>query len=376
MFDTRICAIVTLVLLLVVQGCSRTPQKKPPPPPLSVVVASVERGDLEQQLDVSGALQYIANTTVSAEVSAQVKDIPVEDGQKVEEGQLLLVFDDTKIKETSIQTASNLKKNEALLEYAKSEWEKNQGLLKSGAISQTVYEQKLSAYQNSEAQVEADRSALAKAMEDLKKTRVKSPIVGRLAKRYIEKGDWVTEGGKLFLISDYRKVYLEAAVSDVDLAKLNIKKVLKDGLDAEVTVDSYAREVFSGRLTYIEPVANEARLFHIRIYLANPEMMLMQGMFARGRIVVHNKEGILRIPVTALLDQIRNNDFNTVFAVDKDRKAVLTRVKVGANNRRFAEVLEGLNQGDFVVIGGKEVLTTGQPLKISEAAAVVTGSTK
>lgn len=376
MVDKRIGAVVVLLLLLLVQACSRTPQKKPPPPPMRVVAAQVEQGDLEQQLDVSGGLQYIANTTLSAEVSAQVKEIPVQDGQKVDEGQLLIVFDDTKIKETSIQAASNLKKNEAVLEYNKSEWEKNQGLVKSGAISQTVYEQKLSAYQNSLAQVEADRSAFNKALDDLKKTRVKSPITGRLAKRYVEKGDWVTEGGKLFLISDYRKVYLEAAVSDVDLARLNIKKVLQEGLDAEVTVDSYPGQLFSGRLTYIEPVANEARLFHIRIYLENPEMMLMQGMFARGRIVVHTLAGVLRIPVTALLDQIRNNDYNTVFAVDKEGKAQLTRVKIGVNNRRYAEVLEGLKRGDVVVTGGKEVLTTGQPLKMSESAPVVTGSTK
>jgi len=375
MFARRICTIAMLMLLIMVQACSRTPDKKLPPPPMRVVVAPVEKGDLEQPLDVSGALQYTANTTLSAEVSAQVKEIPVQDGQKVEEGQLLLVFDDTKIKETSLQAASNLKRDEAVLEFAKSEWEKNQGLIKSGAISQTVYEQKLSSYQNAEAQVEADRSALYKALEDLKKTRVKSPITGRLAKRYVERGDWLNEGGKLFLISDYRKVYLEASVSDVDLARLNMKKVLQDGLDAEVTVDSYPRQVFPGRLTYIEPVANEARLFHIRIYLDNPEMMLMQGMFSRGRIVVNTKEGVLRVPVTALVDQIRNNDYNTVFVVDKERKAQLTRVKVGANNRRFAEVLEGLNQGDLVVTGGKDVLTTGQPLKIAEGAPVVTGST-
>lgn len=79
-----------------------------------------------------------------------------------------------------------------------------------------------------------DRAALAKAKEDLNETRVKAPIAGRMSKRYVEKGDWVSAGGKLFRISDYQKIYLEAHVSDLDLAKLDVRKILKEGVDAEV----------------------------------------------------------------------------------------------------------------------------------------------
>jgi RND family efflux transporter MFP subunit len=317
-------------------------------------------------LDLSGPLSFTANTTVSSEVSAQVKSIEVADGQSVTEGQVLLIFDDTKIRETANQASANLQKDEATLAYNRIEWEKNQELYKSGSISHTQYEQKTSNYQNSLAQVEADKAVLAKATEDLKKTRVKAPISGLLSNRYVEKGDWVSEGGRLFLISDHSKVYLEAFLSDIDVGKLNVKRIVTNGVEGEVTVDSYPGKVFHGRLTYIQPVANLGRLFQVRIYLDNPEMLLLQGMFARGRTVHKVISDVVRVPLESLLEQIRDYDYNTVFLVDSDRKAALVRIKIGATDTKHAAVLEGLKPGDTVVVRGKEILSSGQPLNPAE----------
>jgi membrane fusion protein, multidrug efflux system len=326
----------------------------------------VDRGAIEHTLDMSGTLTFIANTTVSSEVSAQIKSLEVTDGQPVKEGQLLLVFDETKIRETANQAQANLQKDEATLTFNKTEWEKNLGLLKSGSVSQTQFDQKLSSYQNAVAQVEADKAVLAKAKEDLKKTRVLSPITGLLSNRYIEKGDWVSEGGKLFLVSDYSRIYLEAFLSDMEVGRLDVGKVVREGVDGDVSVDSYPGKNFKGKLTYIQPVASQARLFQIRIYLDNPDMVLLQGMFARGRIVVKTIPGVLRVPLGALMEQVRVNDTNTVFLVDENKEAQLTRVKIGTTDPRYAEVLEGLKEGEMVVVQGKEILNTGQPLKTTE----------
>jgi RND family efflux transporter MFP subunit len=354
------------VALLILQGCAKREPKKPPVPRMKVGVVKAIKGDIEQPVRVSGPLRFNANTTVSAEVSAQVKSLEVEDGQVVEAGQVLLIFDDSKIKETSNQAQGNLQKNEALLAYTKIEWEKHLGLYKSGSVSETLHEQKLSAYQNASAQVKADRAALAKAMEDLSKTQVKSPVPGVVGRRFVEKGDWVSEGGRLFQIGDYLKTYIEAAVSDVDLAQLNIKKVHSGGIDTDVAVDSHPGRLFKGKLTYIQPMAGDDRLFQIRIYIDNPDMLLLQGMFARARIVAHTVKGVIRVPLSALMGQVRNGDFNTLYVVDPEQKAGLLRVKVGVNNRRFVEITEGLEEGALVVAEGKEALSAGQPIDATE----------
>ncbi len=360
------------ILLLILAGCSEKQANKIAPPAVKVGTATAEKGTIKKRLHVSGPLRFIGHTTVSAEVSAQVKSIPVEDGQVVEQGQLLLVFNDVKINENAIHAASTLQKNEAELAFNKAEFEKNEKLIKSGSVSQSVYDQKRSAYETSRAQVEMDRAVFAKAMEDMKRTRVKCPIKGRISKRFVDRGDWVSEGGKLFQISDYSKVYLEARVSDIDLAKLPIKEIYKEGIDAEVRVDAYPGRVFKGNLSYIEPVADEQKLFEIRIHMDNSEMTFLQGMFARAAIIFDTLSDVLRVPRSALLDPIRENDHNTVFVVTPEKKALFTKIKIGITNRRYAEVLEGLKQGQQLVVKGKEILSTGNtvdPVDLGEESS-------
>ena len=102
-----------------------------------------------------------------------------------------------------------------------------------------MFDQKLTAFQNATAQVDADKALLDRATEDLKKTQVTSPITGVLSKRYVERGDWVSEGKRLFQISDYQRIYLEAFLTDLDVGKLSPKQIRSKGEDAEVTLDAY-----------------------------------------------------------------------------------------------------------------------------------------
>ena len=158
--------------LLLIAGCAGKQEKKPPPRAIRVGVLPVDRGEIRHWVKASGPLKFIANTIVSSEVSAQIKSILVTDGQAVSVGEVLLVFDDTKIRENANQAGSNLQKDQATLAYRKIDWEKNRKLYESGTISHTAYEQKLSEYQETAAQVEADRAMLAKAMNDLNRVFV------------------------------------------------------------------------------------------------------------------------------------------------------------------------------------------------------------
>lgn len=358
---------ILFCVLALLTGCGTKQDKALPPPAIKVVAAAAELGEITQTLDVSGNLHFIANTTLSSEVSAQVKSIEVRDGQPVAAGQVLLTFDDSIIRAAADQARGNLQKDEATLAFSKTEWEKNAPLLQSGSISQSTYDQKFSAYQNSQGQVEADKAALNKALEDLKHTVETSPIKGVLSNRYVEKGDWVSTGGKLFQISDYTTVYLATFLSDKDVQKLNMDKVIQEGkgVPAEITIDSFPDKKFLGTVGYIQPGINQNRLFEVRIYIDNPDMKLFEGMYARGRMVVKRIPDVVRIPIDALLEQIRINETNAVVRVGKQAKAEIARVKIGAIDKIYAEVLDGLKPGDQVVVEGKEILNTGQPLEVT-----------
>ncbi len=361
--------IILFSMLFLLAGCS-SKQEALPPPPIKVGVVTADKGDLRQTLEMTGNLHFIADTTVSAEVSAQVKSIDVRDGQPVIRGQTLLTFDDAIIQAAANQASGNLKKDEAMLVYNKSEWEKNTPLIKTGAISQSTYDQKLSVYQNSVGQVQADKGALAKAKEDLKHTVVTSPITGVLSNRFVEKGDWVSTAGKLFQISDYTTIYVQTFVSDKNVQKLNITKVIQEGkgVEAEVKVDSLPEKTFKGSIDYIQAVTNQNRLFEARIYIDNRDMQLFEGMYARAEVVVNIIPDVVRIPIEALLEQVHGNDMNAVVLVNKREEAEITRIKIGDTDTQYAAVLDGVKPGDRVVVEGKEVVNSGQPLQVTETS--------
>ncbi|MGB6066068.1 MAG: efflux RND transporter periplasmic adaptor subunit [Desulfomonilaceae bacterium] len=356
-----------LLLIILLAGCGQRQEKTVQLPPIKVRAVEVEKGDIRQTVDVSGNLHFIADTTVSSEVSAQVKSIDVRDGQLVNKDQTLLTFDDSQIRAAADQARGNLQKDEATLAFNKTDFENNAPLLKTGSISQSTYDQKLSAYQNGQGAVEADKGALAKALEDLKHTVVTAPINGVLSNRFVEKGDWVSTSGKLFQISDYTTVYLDAFLSDKDVRKLNIDKVIREGhgAESEIAVDSLPGKTFKGTVGYIQSVANQNKLFEVRIYIDNTDMQLLEGMYGRARILVKRIPAVVRIPIDALLDQIRANEANNVVRVNENDKAQITRVKIGNIDRSHAEVLKGLSTGDIVVVEGKEILKTGQPLEVT-----------
>ncbi len=360
--------VALLLICATLVSCGRKPEKPLPPPPIKVKAITAQPGDIVQMLTVSGAIRFIANTTVSAEIPAQVKSIEVTDGRPVEKDQTLLVFNDTPFRAAVNQAAGNLQKDEATLDYNKAEWEKNAPLWKSGAISKSTYDQKYSVFQNSAGQVEADKGASAKAEDDLKHTTVTAPIKGVLSGRFVEKGDWVAVGGKLFQISDYTTVYLTAYVSDKDVGKLDFEKVIQKGhgIRADVTVDSLPGKTFEGDIRYIQAVTNQNHLFEVRIYINNKDMKLLEGMYARAAVEVNRIPCEVRIPIDTLLEQIRTNASNTVAVVDAQNKAQLTPIRIGAGDRTNAQVLSGLKPGDIIVVEGKEILSSGQPVEVTQ----------
>lgn len=362
---------IVFMVGLMLTSCGTRQEKRPPPPAIKVGVATVERGDIIKTLDITGIVHFIANTTVSSEVSAQVKSIDVRDGQPVKQGQTLLTFDDTTIRAAADQARGNLQKDEATLVFNKNDFEINAPLLKTGSISQSTYDQKLSLYQNAVGQVESDKGALAKAEEDLRHTIVNAPITGVLSNRYVEKGDWVSTAGKLFQISDYSTVYIETFLSDKEVAKLNVNEVRQtgEGGEAEIAVDSLPGKKFTGKVGYIQTVTNQNRLFEVRIYIENRDMQLLEGMYARARVVFKRVPNVVRVPIDALLEQIRSDQANTVVRVGKGEVAQISPVKIGHIDASYAEVLDGLQPGDRVVVQGKEILSDGQHLEVTIASA-------
>jgi len=354
--------LIPVLLLAPACGDKQSQRGKPVTPSIKVGTAVIGKCDIEETIELTGGLVFSQNTNVSAEVKAKITSIEVADGQIVKKGQVLLTLDDAELRDLVDAALAELKGAAATLDFDKHEWQKSERLVKTGAVGPSQYEQKLAIYKKSLSRLSAAKAQLATAMQRLAWTEVQAPIPGLVSKRYVELGDWVSPGTKVFRIGDYRKVYLDAFLSDLEVSKLDQKKIRSEGVDAVATVDALPGKTFKGKITYIEPGASKGKAFHARMYVDNPKMLLLEGMFARGRTVVGSKPDVLCVPLNALLEKLRKSGENRVFVVDKDKKARLRRIKIGLTDATRAEVLQGLKLGDVAVVYGKEILSDGQPV--------------
>ncbi len=352
--------VILMALVLVLTACKAEQGKKHEERPLKVGVAKIDRGNIEEPHIMSGKLRYTANVLVAARVAAQVASIDVKDGQMVKESRVLLTLDQSQFKHLADAAQSDVQQYQAALEFNTTELERSRELRKTDAVSEIDYERKVSAYKKSLAEVEEGKALLGRAKQDLNWCTVRAPISGVLSERYVEKGDWVSKGRKLFKVSDYSQVYVKALLSDRGVAKLRTEKRGLPSIEGAVTVDAYPEQRFTGKISYIGAATKQQNLFEVRTYIDNPKRLLREGMFARVQTMLTREKDVLRVPIPALCGKIRNNEANAVYVVDKTNHLERRLIKIGANNIRYAEVAEGLKEGERVVVYGKRLISHGR----------------
>jgi RND family efflux transporter MFP subunit len=195
------------------------------------------------------------------------------------------------------------------------------------------------------AQILSARENLAMAEQKLKDTVIVAPFSGLIVKRFINQGEFVSTmpPSPLFLIMNIDKVKAEIGLPEVHLARINI------GNPVEVTVDTYPGITFRGKISTINPMVNPvSRAFKVKVEIPNKDHRLKSGMFARVKIYHKIHKGALIVPFKSVM---RREGDTVVFVIDDDTVR-LRSVTAGINNEREIEVIDGLKEGEEVVIEG------------------------
>ena len=180
---------------------------------------------------------------------------------------MLLTFDDSIIKATADQAKGTLQKDEATLAFNKAEWEKNLPLLKTGAISQSAYDQKFSAYQGSSGPGRGRQGGPRKGLGGPQALRCAVSDNRPAGEQVCGNRRLGAPRPESFSRSaTIRRSTWWSFLSDKDVSKLNVEKVIKEGhgIDATVTVDSLPGKIFEGKIGYVQPVTNQNRFFEVR----------------------------------------------------------------------------------------------------------------
>jgi membrane fusion protein (multidrug efflux system) len=321
-----------------------------------VEVAATKRADMAAIYSGTAPIEAERRAGVVAKVQGEIRQILVDEGQRVREGQLLARLDGDQLRLQVALAEATMRKLER--DYARNTELQAKGLVSAIAIDNLKYE------------LEAAKATWELARLQLSYTDIRSPIAGTVTVRAerVKIGNTVIPAGgviatsdsALFVVEDLDSLILRVDVPERELAKLSVGQL------AELSFDAVPGRRFAGQIALISPYVDAATAtFGVRIRVTETGGLLRPGMFARVAIVYERKPDALQIPRTALLD---GDGPPKVFVVH-DGKAAERAVSLGLSNGAMIEVVEGLKDGEQVVVVGQGAVKPGAAVRIVNAPA-------
>jgi membrane fusion protein (multidrug efflux system) len=342
-----VVGVVSAVALLA--GCKKQaagrPAKMPPP---QVIVAEARTERVVETLSRVANIQANEMVEIKSETDGVVQEIPFEEGQKVEKGQLLVSLDETKLAATLAQAEANFKLAEA-------NFERSKQLSSEKLISQQEFEQNAAAFQANQANLDFTR-------RQLKDARILAPFEGVVSSRQVSPGQIITKNSIITWLIDYDPVKVEFHVPERFLGQVKEKQLI------EVSVEAFPNEKFRGEVFFISPYVDPTnRTAAVKAQIPNPEYRLRPGMFAKLDLTLVVRENSTVIPEAAIT-QILTNSQAMVISVDSGGTAQLRKIKTGVQLVGAIEVLEGLEPGEKVIVEGLQKVVPGAPVRIAPPA--------
>lgn len=211
---------------------------------------------------------------------------------------------------------------------------------------------------------EAQIKALTESGATTRTLTFRSPVSGIVMEKKALQGMRFMPGEALYQIADLSSIWVIADVFEQDIG------LVKNGTKATVNINAYPGKAFSGRVTYVYPTLSaETRTVPVRVELANPGGLLKPGMFAQVELPVGAKGQVITVPVSAVID----SGTRQIVLVDQGAGRYASReVKLGARSDAYVEVLDGVDDGEPVVVAANFLIDAESNLK---AALGVLGST-
>jgi RND family efflux transporter MFP subunit len=305
-----------------------------------VEVAAVARRSISSYLETNGTLEAENEVDIVARVAGPIVELATEEGRIVEKGQLLARIDER-------ETKAQVEVARVALAEATRAHERAQRARESEIISEEVYDQALAKMESAEAQ-------LANAQINLEYTNIAAPFGGIIIERVVKFADNVTPNQKLFRISDFDPLLCPIQVPEKELSRLRV------GQPARISVEAWPDDPFPAKVLRISPVV-DATTGTIKVTLqVSTRGKLRPGMFASVFLEMDTRDNAIVIPKTALSFE----SFGDTVYVAKDGVAERRDLKVGFEEADFVEVLEGLNDGERVIVIGQDGLSDGTPVQI------------
>lgn len=329
---------------------------------LNLPSAKVVRGDLQERVTATGALNPSDYVDVGAQISGQLVRLHVEVGSTVEEGQLLAEID-ARVQAANVAAsraqlraqAAQLRDRKAQLTLAEQHLKRQKNLRRDGAVTEQSVQEAVANYLSSqaqvdqlEAQIEQNQSSLEADEANLQYARIVSPISGTVVSISARQGQTLNANQQapvILQVADLTHMRVETQVSEADISRLQV------GMQAYFTTLGSQGQRWHGNLLRIEPspvVENNVVLYNAPFDVENKDGKLLPKMTAQVFFIVAEAKGALLVP-TAALQRLGRKHYQ-VTVLHGDGRQEQRDVNVGVNNRIQAEILEGVAEGEVLLL--------------------------
>jgi membrane fusion protein (multidrug efflux system) len=356
--------LITLLVSTLLCGCTEEAPEQPialEPRTPKVKTLNLEPQTWQQTLDAYGVVESAEDVAITVDFSAQVTAVHFEEGQRVEQGHLLIELDSRKRDLRLAQATTAVEETRAGLEEARHDLQRRRGLADSGAVSREVLDRSEIALRRATARYEDALAAHRLAERELTESRVLSPVSGIVDRKSVEQGETVMPGQFLGSVQTVDRVRVRVYVSEREVNDLRV------GARAEVRSASLPGSIFPAKVEAVGIKADpKTGNFPVKFTLSNEDGLLRPGMTTRVRLqgLIHTEA--LLIPDDALVDRQRRR----VVYVVRDGQAVEVEPLLRASVAEHIPVIEGLKPGDQLVIEGMEQLVDGSPVDVIEAKRI------
>lgn len=378
--------IVLIAAVFLFSACSKEekPKEAAQGPPVAITAALVKAADVPDDIVSVGTVESKKEAAVSAKVMGVIRQVWVEEGDRVGKGQVLLTIDDADIKakrreavQAKAEGVAALAEANAAMDEAKAALENtnvNLGRMKNLYADNAVTKKELDdiTTQHSMAlakvgQVAAKKkevqARIAQANAGISQTDImlgytviRSPISGVVTQKMASAGEMATPGRPLVKVVDGHDLRLVATVNEREVSDLT------RGQQLRVSVDALPGTEITGRISDIIPAADPAtRSFTVKVDLPQ-ESDLMPGMFGKAYLPVGTRKAVL-IPDGALVER---EGVKGVFVVTPQGTLRFQAVKTGEKSEGLLEAVTGLSGGETVAVGNLSGLTEGMKVSIKQ----------
>jgi membrane fusion protein (multidrug efflux system) len=307
--------------------------------PIAVVTAEASIEPMAIEIEAVGTTRANESVQVTSKASNVVTAILFTDSQVVSRGDVLAEMDDA-------QAQAALAEAEAGLTDSESQYNRTRDLVSRELLSQAELD-------TVEAQLKADRARVAAAQASLEDTIVRAAFDGRTGFRQVSVGSFVSPGTPITTLDDTSIIKLDFTVSE------NFLFVLKPGLAVSASSTGLPDRVFTGTVTNIESrVDPVTRSITVRAEIPNPDEALRQGMFMTVKLEGEPEPALL-VPEGAIVPE---QGRVYVFVV-RDDVVERREVRIGKRRPGDVEVVEGLAEGERVVIEGTQNVRDGSAVE-------------